>query len=205
MSSSLEGQQRAICPLTSSSWWPWWVSTLGFPSGMFSEGWCQTWASHGSPKGQVHLCFPCRKTRWRSALASALGPQLLCPSQALFSLAVTWEVTRAVADAELSGGYHRWDHPYPEDTRVKPAFGLGCCAVRTRRCWAKLAGVKWWLGAEGMGLLVPSWLPRVRQLHASPAANPSSGEAVPAAGLWVGFWKSYGCELIKLEEEVAPL
>ncbi|NXE83368.1 DZI1L protein, partial [Cochlearius cochlearius] len=100
--SSPEGQQRAYCPLTSSSWWPWWASTLGFPSGLFSEGWCQTWASHGSPKGQVHPCFLCRKTRWRSALASALGPLLLCPSQALFSPAVTREVTRAVADAESS-------------------------------------------------------------------------------------------------------
>lgn len=49
---SPEGQQRAICPLASSSWWSGRANTPGFPLGMFSEGWCQT--CHSQRARYVH-------------------------------------------------------------------------------------------------------------------------------------------------------
>ncbi|XP_010138470.1 PREDICTED: zinc finger protein DZIP1L [Buceros rhinoceros silvestris] len=43
---------------------------------------------------------------------------------------VTQEVTKVMADEESSGEYWNWDDPYSKSTRMKLAFGLGCCAQR---------------------------------------------------------------------------
>ena len=54
-----------------------------------------------------------------------------------------------VAAGKSPGEYWSWDHPCSENTRMKLVFGLGCCVVRMKGCWAELVVNRWWAGGRG--------------------------------------------------------
>ncbi|KAK4819791.1 hypothetical protein QYF61_011585 [Mycteria americana] len=82
--------------------------------------------------------------------------------------AMTWEVTKVVADEESSGGYQSWDHPYPESTRMKLAFGLGGMSAESNQLL-------------GLGLVGPMSPKRRTDPPAhSPGCRPRVAVLVPA-------------------------